>query len=47
MIGIATVTVYYPLQDELRKVNVFPFDKSLEKGSVKARVGISMEEKKI
>ena len=41
IIGIASVTVCYPLQEYLRKYNVFKFDKSLDsKGTIKAKFEI-------
>lgn len=42
IIGIATVTVFYPLQEYLEGFRLFRFDKSLDsKGTVKARIKIT------
>lgn len=42
IIGIATVTVFYPLQEYLEGFRMFRFDKSLDsKGTVKARIKIT------
>lgn len=39
IIGIATVTVFYPLQEYLDGFKMFRFDKSLDsKGTIKARI---------
>lgn len=46
IIGISTVSIQYPLQEYLQKVNIFKFDKYLDnKGSVKAKIGLSLEQK--
>ena len=39
IIGMATVTIFYPLQEYLDGFKMFRFDKSLDsKGTVKARI---------
>lgn len=45
IIGISTITVFYPVQEYLEGFRMFRFDKSLDsKGTVKARIKITKQE---